>query len=130
VVEDDTPVAAAGAYPVSLVKPANDTGEAAARLAYFAPVQQAMRADAFHISRLGVLDAYRRQGIARTLVEAITDTARDRGNTRLTLFVWEDNTGARAFYDGLGFSQIDQVTLPPHPRATRHGTTLLLEKSL
>jgi len=96
----------------------------------FAPISDAMRPDAFHISRLGVLESHRRSGLARGLVEAVIDTARERGDPRLTLFVWEDNTGARKFYDTLGFAEIDRVTLPAHPRAMRHGTTLLLEKPL
>lgn len=125
---EGTAVGAIGAYPVSLVRPATDTGEAAARLAYFDPIKAVMPPDAMHISRLGVLAPYRRSGIAGALVEAVLAVARDRGERRTTLFVWEDNTGARRFYERLGFAEVDRVTLPPHPRALRHGTTLLLEK--
>jgi len=130
VAEDGDTIGAAGAYPTALVQPATDTGEAAERLAYFAPIQAAMPKGAFHIARLGVLAPYRRKGVARALVEVMLQAAIDRGETRATLFVWEDNASARAFYETFGFSEIDRVTLPPHPRAMRHGTTILLEKPL
>ena len=131
VAEDDGAiVAAAGAYPVALVAPAMDTGEAAARLAYYAPIKAAMPTDAFHISRLGVLAPYRRKGVAHGLVDAMQQVAGDHEEARTTLFVWEDNAAARAFYDRLGFTEAARVTLPPHPRALRHGTTILLEKPL
>ncbi len=126
--EDGEVVGAIGAYPVSLVRPSSDTGEAAARLAYFAPVGAMMPPDAFHIARLGVLEPYRRGGVARALVEAVLGAAWAREDPRVTLFVWEENGGARRFYDRLGFGEIGRVTLPPHPRALCHGTMLLLEK--
>ncbi len=130
IAEDGDVVGAAGAYPTTLVQPSTDTGEAAARLAYFAPIQAAMPKDSFHISRLGVLEPYRRQGVARSLVQAMTEAAGEHGETRVTLFVWEDNAAARAFYETLGFAEAARVSLPPHPRAMRHGTTVLLEKPL
>lgn len=130
VAEDGDIVGAAGAYPVSLVQPATDTGEAAERLAYFAPIQAAMPTDAFHIARLGVLEPYRRKGVARALVQTMLEAAGERGERRATLFVWEDNTQARAFYDTFGFVEAARVTMPAHPRAMRHGTTILLEKPL
>ena len=127
--EGDT-VGAAGGCPVSLVQPATDTGEAARRLAYFAPVTAAMPDDAFHISRLGVLEPYRRRGVAAALLQAMMTAAGRHGEKRATLFVWEDNASARAFYDRSGFTEADRITLPPHPRALRHGTMLLMEKPL
>jgi len=130
IARDGDIVGAAGGCPVSLVQPSTDTGEAARRLAYFDPVKAAMPTDAFHISRLGVLAPYRRKGAARALLRAMEEAAGEHGEKRVTLFVWEDNTGARAFYDRAGFTEADRVTLPPHPRALHHGTTILLEKPL
>ncbi len=127
---DGETVGAMGAYPVSLVKPSTDTGEASKRLAYYDPIRKAMPADAFHIGRIGVLEPYRRQGIARALIDEAHTIAGKHGEQRITLFVWEDNQAARAFYQTLGFVERDRITLPPHPRATRHGTMILLEKPL
>ena len=130
VAEDGDVVGAAGGCPTNLLQPSTDTGEAAARQAYYAPIKAAMPENSFHISRLGVLEAYRRRGVARALLDAMIAEARIQGETRVTLFVWEDNAEGRGFYDRLGFAEADRITLPAHPRAMRHGTLLLLEKSL
>ena len=130
VAEDGAVVGAAGGCPTNLIRPSTDTGEAAARQEYYAPVRAAMPVDSFHISRLGVLDAFRRRGIAGALLDAMIQEARIQHETRVTLFVWEDNAEGRGFYAQQGFAEADRLTLPPHPRAIRHGTLLLMEKSL
>ena len=123
-------VGAIGAYPVALVKPSEDTGEAAERLAYFDPIRLAMPQDAFHIGRVGVLAPFRRKGIAKQLINAAVSAAGEHGEQRVSLFVWEDNVEAIALYKALGFTQRDHVTLPPHPRMMRHGNSLLMERPL
>jgi len=130
VAEDGDIVGAAGGCPTCLIQPSTDTGEAAARQEYYAPVKAAMPDNSFHISRLGVLEPYRRRGVAHALLDAMMAEARVQHETRMTLFVWEDNSAGRGFYDRLGFAEADRITLPPHPRAMRHGDLLLLEKSL
>jgi len=56
------------------------------------------------VQNLGMLSAWRGQGIGRTLMEAAEAWARQRGATRLVLNVWEFNTGALSFYESLGYS--------------------------
>lgn len=123
-------IGAIGAYPNALVPPPSDTGEAAERLAYYDPIRLAMRKDAFHIGRLGVLDAFRRQGIAQSLIKAACEHAGQNGETQVTLFVWEDNAPAIALYRSLGFDEVDRVVLPPHPRAMRHGPSIMMGRPL
>lgn len=127
---DGDDVGAIGAYPVSLVQASSDTGEAADRLAYFDGIRGKMRADAFHISRLGVLEPFRRMGIARQLIDTACASAGAHGETRVTLFVWEDNAEAVGLYNALGFEQIDSVVIPAHPRMLRHGRSLLMSRAL
>ena len=127
---DGETVGAIGAYPVSLVNPPQDTGEAAARIAYYEPIKRIMRPDAFHISRLGVLEPYRRRGIAGAMLEQAIAVAGARGERRVTLLVWADNASAIAFYTASGFAETDSLTLPAHPRAMRHGSMILLERAL
>jgi ribosomal-protein-alanine N-acetyltransferase len=54
---------------------------------------------------LAVAKAWRRRGIGRALVEFCIARMRDEGAKRVFLEVRESNTGARAFYEALGFSQ-------------------------
>jgi GNAT superfamily N-acetyltransferase len=56
------------------------------------------------VQNLGMLSAWRGQGIGRTLMEAAEGWAREHGATRLVLNVWEFNTGALSFYETLGYS--------------------------
>lgn len=53
--------------------------------------------DADYVAGLFVKDAYRGRGIGRRLIEAV------KGRKRLSLHVYEKNTGAVAFYRAQGF---------------------------
>jgi RimJ/RimL family protein N-acetyltransferase len=58
-----------------------------------------------HVGRLGmgVLQAYRRQGIGRRLAMAAITAARTAGIERIELEVFASNAGAIRLYDRLGF---------------------------
>jgi GNAT superfamily N-acetyltransferase len=56
------------------------------------------------VQNLGMLSAWRGQGIGRTLMEAAEAWARQHGATRLVLNVWEFNAPALRFYESLGYS--------------------------
>lgn len=62
------------------------------------------------ISNVAVLPAFRRQGIARAMVEAAVQHARVRGGGRVLLQVRTDNDGAKALYEQLGFSYLESIT--------------------
>ncbi|MGN1164420.1 MAG: GNAT family N-acetyltransferase [Candidatus Ornithospirochaeta sp.] len=55
------------------------------------------------IDEFGVREGYRRQGIARAMIEKIKKYARELGTTRIELNVWEFNKNAIAFYENVGF---------------------------
>jgi ribosomal protein S18 acetylase RimI-like enzyme len=52
---------------------------------------------------MGVLPAYRGQGIGRQLLQRTLDAARSGGLSRIELTVREDNPGAIALYEKIGF---------------------------
>ena len=62
-------------------------------------------ADEGEIQRIGVYPHYRRQGIARKLMDAMVTFARARGVRSIALEVRESNLGARNLYDSYGFRQ-------------------------
>lgn len=62
------------------------------------------------ISNLAVHPHYRRKGIARDLMTAGLDLARERRARRISLEVKAGNEAARSLYDSLGFTQVDSVT--------------------
>jgi ribosomal protein S18 acetylase RimI-like enzyme len=52
---------------------------------------------------LYIVEEARRSGLGRALVEGAIARARERGCRRMELDTNEDNTAARALYEGLGF---------------------------
>lgn len=53
---------------------------------------------------VAVLPDARRRGLGAALVQAIAKSAAERGAAAMNLEVAEDNTGARALYEKLGFA--------------------------
>ncbi len=58
-----------------------------------------------HLNLLAVSPRYRREGLARRLIDWLTTTAVAAGVFRINLELRADNEGARAFYERLGFEQ-------------------------
>ncbi len=59
--------------------------------------------DQWMIGNVGVLPAYRRRGIARRLVQAAVDYARERGAKTINLDVVDGNVPAYNLYESMGF---------------------------
>jgi ribosomal protein S18 acetylase RimI-like enzyme len=72
---------------------------------------QVENADTVYLYSLWLDPATRRQGLARSLVTAAVDWARERGARTVTLRVAEDNTVARGVYESVGFTR----TVPESP---------------
>jgi len=66
-------------------------------------VQRRGSTDVWIVGTVGVLPAYRRQGIARKLVQATLDLIRAHGGTKAILTVIDGNLPAYALYQKLGF---------------------------
>lgn len=62
------------------------------------------------ISNVAVLPDYRRRGIAKALVVAAMQQARERGGQRVMLHVRSDNDAARLLYEALGFRFVESST--------------------
>jgi GNAT superfamily N-acetyltransferase len=86
-------------------------------------VQRLSATDAWIITTVGVLPAYRRRGIARELLEAALDLIRERGGERAILAVIDGNLPAYKLYESLGFEhyadqldfQLAPQEAPPEP---------------
>jgi GNAT superfamily N-acetyltransferase len=66
--------------------------------------QPPLEADEAHLRMLGVHPNNRKLGIGHLLVDACIEHARTRGKRRLTLDTTERMVGARALYEGMGFT--------------------------
>lgn len=58
------------------------------------------------VLKIGTDPAWRRRGIARTLISRVASDARDLGATSCSLEVRASNAGAQAFYESLGMHSI------------------------
>jgi ribosomal protein S18 acetylase RimI-like enzyme len=71
-----------------------------------------------YIGALAVAERAARRGVGRALVEAADAWAREHGLRNLTLHTGAFNTGARAFYAALGFTEEEVRLTRPLPPAT------------
>jgi ribosomal protein S18 acetylase RimI-like enzyme len=62
------------------------------------------------LSNVGVHPDYRRQGIARALVETAANETRRHGGRYLTLQVDSDNSAARRLYETMGFDTLERIS--------------------
>lgn len=61
------------------------------------------------LENVAVNPAFRRRGIARSLVEDLIKWAKDRRLWRVALLTEPDNEGARALYRSLGFQEVELI---------------------
>ena len=62
--------------------------------------------DETDMMNIAVSPAFRRQGIAKGLIDALVAALREKGSRRLTLEVRTSNAPAIRLYDSLGFTQV------------------------
>jgi len=65
-----------------------------------------------HIRMLGVHPDARRRGVAKLLMAACFDRARERGKTRMTLHTTHRMQAAQTMYEGLGFRRLPDRVFP------------------
>ena len=61
------------------------------------------------MTELYVCPAYRRQGVARQLLEAFFELCRQEGAEAVTVLTGEDNAPAQALYQRMGFAPSGEV---------------------
>jgi ribosomal-protein-alanine N-acetyltransferase len=62
--------------------------------------------EAAYIWTIEVLPAFRRRGVARTLLKRVEESARDAGASAVDLHVSERNAEGLALYEAAGYSQV------------------------
>ena len=62
--------------------------------------------DEMHVNKIAVAENERRQGIAGALMQRCIDFAGENGIATISLEVRQSNSGAQAFYEHLGLSQM------------------------
>lgn len=65
-----------------------------------------------YISRLMVAEGHRGKGYGASLLEAVADQARQRGDHWIRLNCWSTNTRLHDYYKALGFRHVRTVNIP------------------
>lgn len=84
----------------------------------------------YYIAGIAVDKAWRRKGIARTLMQLAEDKCRHLKLGKLSLICFESNTVALSMYTKLGYRETMRRTVVPHPLIHYTGDALLLVKTL
>jgi len=82
------------------------------------------------LNALAVDDSCRGSGVGTRLLDWARARAQDGGFGRLSLHVWADNSGARAFYKARGFNEVGIAEVAPHPRLAHSGGSVLMSCDL
>jgi ribosomal-protein-alanine N-acetyltransferase len=77
--------------------------EATGELVGFCVVQ--MEGEVGYVVTLDVAATWRRQGLARRIMEKMETKVRAAGGTGMALHVFTGNTGAMQFYEGMGYGR-------------------------
>ena len=92
----------------------------------FAPYKYLEAPGTWYICGLALLPEYRGRGIGTQLMRIAAQQARQHGYDRLSLVVFEENTGALRLYRRLGYQVIDRAPIVPHPLIRCRGDALLM----
>lgn len=63
-----------------------------------------------YVNTIVVKESYRRQGIGKSLILALEAWSKEQGAREIRFTVWQFNTGARIFYEELGYG-VRSVTM-------------------
>lgn len=86
--------------------------------------------DSYYICGVAVDERYRGQGIGTRLMEEAEQDAGKAGFSKLSLVVFEQNSGACDLYRRLGYCEVMRASIVPHPLIHYTGDALLMVKTL
>ena len=86
--------------------------------------------DSYYICGMAMFPEFRGCGMGTKLLALAEQHAIERGFDKLSLIVFEQNTGARRLYERSGFSEIAREPVFPHPLIHYTGDALLMVKRI
>ncbi len=84
----------------------------------------------YYICGVALFPAFRGRGLGTRLMAHAEGLARERTLAKLSLIVFEKNTGAKRLYDRLGYRVVARAAIVPHPLIHLDGDALLMVKGL
>ena len=94
------------------------------------PYSELEEDNSYYVCGVAVHRDYQGRGIGKCLMAKAQEDAQTRGYCKISLLVFDQNTGAKRLYDDLGFEVIDSREVIPHPLIHYTGKVLLMVKSI
>jgi ribosomal protein S18 acetylase RimI-like enzyme len=95
-----------------------------------APYSRLEEDASFYVCGVALFPEYRRLGIGSQFMQQAEDSCRKQGLEKLSLVVFEQNTGAKRLYEALGYRERSRAAIVPHPLIHLTGDALLMLKQL
>jgi ribosomal protein S18 acetylase RimI-like enzyme len=93
-----------------------------------APYSKLEEDDSYYTCGVAVFPEYQAQGIGTLFMGLAEEQAREKGFNKVSLVVFEQNTGAKRLYDRLGYVEVAREPVCPHPLIRHTGHALLMAK--
>jgi ribosomal protein S18 acetylase RimI-like enzyme len=95
-----------------------------------APYSALEEPDSYYICAMAVYPEFRGQRTGQRLLQLAEDKARNHGFSRLSLIVFEKNTGAKRLYERFGYHERARRPVVPHPLIHHEGDAVLMVKDI
>ena len=86
--------------------------------------------DSWYVCGVALFESFRGKGLGSRFMSIAEQQARDRQFKKLSLIVFEKNTGAKRLYDSLGYREVMREAIYPHPLIHYTGDAILMVKTL
>lgn len=86
--------------------------------------------NSYYICGIAFSPEFRGKGYGKQLMQLAEQQAREKGFTKLSLIVFEENRLARELYLKLGYREVAHERVVPHPLIKVEGNALLMVKQL
>lgn len=93
-----------------------------------APYSKLEQEDSYYICGMAIFPKFREQGIGTRLLSLAEQHAAEKGFRKLSLIVFEQNTGAKRLYERSGYAEVAREPVYPHPLIHYTGDALLMVK--
>lgn len=94
------------------------------------PYRKLEEPGSYYICDMAMFPEFRGLGIGSRLLELAEAQARERGLSKMSLIVFEENAGAKRLYERFGYRESARHPVYPHPLVRYRGDAVLMVKTL
>jgi ribosomal protein S18 acetylase RimI-like enzyme len=95
-----------------------------------APYSKLEEDNSYYVCGMALFPEHRGRGTGTRLLALAEEHARDKGFKKVSLIVFEQNTGAKQLYDRTGYHEVRREPIYPHPLIHYTGDAILMVKEI